>query len=298
MTSKLTLEALEVIDTIDRKGSFAAAAAALYRVPSAVTYSVQKLEEDLGVTLFRKQGRRSVLTPAGRVLLTQGRELLEAAERLVETTRQVSSGWESCINIAIDTVFNIDVIYPHLNALYQLKPDIEINLYEEVLGGSWEAALEGRADLIIGAPEPPTNTQGLQFAAICQVEWLFVVAKQHPLTRINKPLTEADLQHHRAVIVRDSSRQLPPLTRRVFDKQAVIRVATIQQKIALQQQGLGVGFLPTHRIQEQLNSGELVSLPIAQQMTPAPVYLVWKTSNKGKALRWFVERLKESTPIF
>ena len=64
MTSQLTLEALEELDTIDRKGSFAAAAAALYKVPSAVSYSVQKLEQDLGVTLFIKEGRRSVLTPS------------------------------------------------------------------------------------------------------------------------------------------------------------------------------------------------------------------------------------------
>ena len=49
---RLTLDALLVIDAIDRKGSFAAAAHELHRVPSAVTYSVQKLEEDLDVLLF------------------------------------------------------------------------------------------------------------------------------------------------------------------------------------------------------------------------------------------------------
>ena len=84
MTQALSLDALEVLDAIERKGSFAAAANALYRVPSAITYSVQKLEEDLGVVLFRREGRRSILTPAGTVLLEQGRELLAAAERLTE----------------------------------------------------------------------------------------------------------------------------------------------------------------------------------------------------------------------
>ena len=73
MKHPVTLEALEVLDAIDRKGSFAAAANALYRVPSAITYSVRKLEQDLGVVLFKREGRRSLLTPAGRVLLEQGR---------------------------------------------------------------------------------------------------------------------------------------------------------------------------------------------------------------------------------
>ena len=54
MKHTVTLEALEILDAIDRKGSFAAAANALYRVPSAITYNVQKLEEDLGVVLFKR----------------------------------------------------------------------------------------------------------------------------------------------------------------------------------------------------------------------------------------------------
>lgn len=291
MHTKLTLDALEVLDAIDRKGSFAGAAASLYRVPSAVTYSVQKLEEDLGVTLFNKEGRRSVLTPAGKALLEQGRDLLDAAERLVETTRQISNGWESQLNIAIDSILHFDVIYPHLETFYRLKPDIEINFYEEVLGGTWEAIIKDRVDLAIGAPEPPTNTQGLCFEEIMQVTWAFVAAKAHPLTEIDLPLTEADVQKFRAVIVRDSSRQLPPLTRRVFDKQPVLRVATIQQKIDAQRNGLGIGFLPRHRIQKQLDNGNLVALPLAKEMTKTPLHLAWKSNNKGKALRWFIKTL-------
>ena len=48
---RLTLDALRVLDAIDRKGSFAAAADDLHRVPSAVTYSVRQVEEGLGIAL-------------------------------------------------------------------------------------------------------------------------------------------------------------------------------------------------------------------------------------------------------
>jgi DNA-binding transcriptional LysR family regulator len=101
MKHPITLEALEVLDAIERKGSFAGAANALYRVPSAISYSVQKLEDDLGVKLFRREGRRSLLTPAGSLLLEQGRELLIAAENLAESTRQVDSGWESTLRHSV-----------------------------------------------------------------------------------------------------------------------------------------------------------------------------------------------------
>ncbi len=133
---RITLESLEVLDAIDRKGSFAAAAASLYRVPSKVTYTVNKLEEDLGVTLFRKEGRRSVLTPAGRLLLDQGRDILEAADRLVENTRQLDRGWESRLRIALDTVFGFDLLAESIHEFCNLQPGTEIDVREEVLGGS------------------------------------------------------------------------------------------------------------------------------------------------------------------
>jgi DNA-binding transcriptional LysR family regulator len=52
----LTLEALRVMDAIDRRGSFAAAADELGRVPSALSYTMQKLEEELDVVLFDRSG--------------------------------------------------------------------------------------------------------------------------------------------------------------------------------------------------------------------------------------------------
>src|SRR3569832_470051 len=61
----LTLESLRILDAIDRKGSFAAAALALDRVPSALTYTVRKLEEDLDVLLIDRRGHRAKLTLAG-----------------------------------------------------------------------------------------------------------------------------------------------------------------------------------------------------------------------------------------
>jgi DNA-binding transcriptional LysR family regulator len=64
---KLTLEALTVIDAIDRCGSYAAAAEELHKVPSALSHVVQKVEADLGVTVFNRTGHRARLTDTGRI---------------------------------------------------------------------------------------------------------------------------------------------------------------------------------------------------------------------------------------
>lgn len=151
----------------------------------------------------------------------------------------------------------------------------------------------GQADLALGVSGLPANTQGLHFREIMQVEWQFVVSRDHPLTDIDQPLTEDDIQAFRAVVVPRLLPPVAPLTRRVYDQQAVLRVATMQQKIDAQVRGLGVGFLPLHLVRKLLDSGDLVALPWAKEIADAPLHLVWKTNNKGKALRWFVDALRE-----
>lgn len=90
----LTLEALRVMDAIDRRGSFAAAADELGRVPSALSYTMQKLEEELDVVLFDRSGHRTKFTNVGRMLLERGRVLLEAADKLTTDAEALARGWE------------------------------------------------------------------------------------------------------------------------------------------------------------------------------------------------------------
>src|SRR3954470_4220239 len=91
---RLSLEALHIIDAIDRRGSFSAAGKELHRVPSTISYTVSKLEEDLQVQVFERNGPRVTLTEAGRELLKEGRTLLKAAHELERRVKKVASGWE------------------------------------------------------------------------------------------------------------------------------------------------------------------------------------------------------------
>ena len=101
-------EATRTLDAIETHGSFARAAAALHRVPSAVTYTVRKLEQQLDVTLFDRSGHRAVLTATGHLLLQQGRELLLQAENLEERVRRSGQGWETRLVIAVDEILPLE----------------------------------------------------------------------------------------------------------------------------------------------------------------------------------------------
>lgn len=149
MELPLTLDALRVLDAIERRGSFAGAAGELNRVTSAVSYAVRKLEDDLGVILFDREGHRARLTPAGKLVVDRGRDILHAAGQLAVDARERQDGWETTLSIAVDDVLETEKLHPFVARLQALRPGLNIRLTAEVLGGTWEALESGRADLAI-----------------------------------------------------------------------------------------------------------------------------------------------------
>ncbi|MEH6454450.1 MAG: LysR substrate-binding domain-containing protein [Psychromonas sp.] len=107
------------------------------------------------------------------------------------------------------------------------------------------------------------------------------------------PLSTKTIKQYRSVVVADSSVQLATRLAGLLDGQPRITVASVVQKIDMQLLGLGVGYLPVHRIQEQLNSGELVALTVAKpEIRKMDLCVAWQKDNKGKALAWFVEQIQ------
>ena len=99
----LSFEVLKALDAIDRTGTFASAAESLHKVPSSLTYLVQKLEVDLGVKLFDRSGRRATLTQAGRLVVEEGRGFWRP-RNLERKAKRVQHGWESELHVAIDEI--------------------------------------------------------------------------------------------------------------------------------------------------------------------------------------------------
>jgi DNA-binding transcriptional LysR family regulator len=290
---KLSLESLQVIDAIDRKGSFAAAADELHRVPSAITYSVRQLEEGLGVELFDRKGHRAVLTDAGRELLVEGRRLLRAAADLECRVQQVARGWESELRIALDTVIGIEKMLGVVEEFYAQATGTRLRFLHEVLGGTWDALASGRADLAIGAVGDAPAGRNYAQRVLGRVDVLFVAAPFHPIVSEAQPLTDATIQAHRAVSVADSSRLLPPRTLGLLTGQDTLTVPSMEAKAAAHVAGLGVGFLPRWIAEREAQAGRLRILEVAAPRPAADLVIAWRPGEEGRALRWIVKRLED-----
>ncbi|HEX8011806.1 MAG TPA: LysR family transcriptional regulator [Casimicrobiaceae bacterium] len=294
---RLSLDALSVLDAIDRKGSFAAAADELNRVPSAITYQVQKLEQDLDVLLFDRRGHRAKLTPAGRELLTQGRSLLRAAGELEHRIKRIATGWEAELRLAVDTIIPFHALYPLLDRFYrdcaQGAAHTRLRLANEVLGGTWDALLDERADLAIGAPGDPPSGSRLRVRRLGELEVVFAVAPKHPLAKAAEPIADATLREHRIVVIADSSRVGPPRTIGLFDGQDTLTVSDMPAKLAAQVAGLGCGWLPRFLAAPLAASGALVIKRLSAPRPPMPMHFAWRAERPGRALAWWLKALDD-----
>jgi DNA-binding transcriptional LysR family regulator len=293
----LDLSALQVLDAIERKGSFAAAAEELARVPSAITYVIRKLERELGVPLFDRSGHRALLTDAGIELLEQGRGLLLAADQLERRVRRVASGWEVELRISVDGILRMARMLTLVEAFLKDEPATRLRIFNEVLGGTWDALVSGRADLALGtALEARQEEDAGEFKSrvLGHFDMVFAVARGHPLAAVSELLTRAQIRAHRAVAVGDTSRSQPPITVGLLRGQDVLTVPTMADKIAAQAAGLGCGYLPLGMIAEHVARGELIVKGTTDSRAPRrTLYYSWNRDAGGNAMRWFLDRLED-----
>ncbi|MFN5993321.1 MAG: LysR family transcriptional regulator [Betaproteobacteria bacterium] len=290
---RLSLDALQVLDSIARNGSFARAASELHRVPSALTYTIQQLESDLNLTLFNREGRRAVLTAAGHELLNEGRILLKAAADLECRIQQVAKGWETELRIAVDTITPIRALFDLIAEFEKEQSGTRIRLSSEVLGGTWDALVSGRADFIVGAPAEAPSGGGYAMLPMARLEWVFAVTPSHPIMQEAQPLAESVITRYRAVSVADTSRDMPPRTVGLLSGQDVLTVASMADKLDAQVAGLGVGFLPAILAAPAIASGHLVTMEVQFPRAAGARCVAWRPNRTGRALRWFIQQFEK-----
>jgi molybdate transport repressor ModE-like protein len=301
----LTPEALAMMDSIARSGSFAAAARELGKVPSALTYSVRQLEDALDVLLFDRRSGQARLTAAGEELLNEGRRLLAEMDAVANRVRRVATGWESQLSVAADGVISRQTLFELCEAFYALRPNgqegcgTRLRLRSETLVGTWEALFSGQADLAIGVDAGTPLPAGINLRPLGDVEFVFAVAPHHALAGHDGPIADAELLRHRAVAVADSAQRLSPMTVNLLPGQDVFTVPTLQAKMEAQLRCLGCGFVPEPMARGHIRAGRLVVKAVQRPRAHAVMGYAWRAAStpqakkapQGLALQWWLQQL-------
>src|SRR6187402_709218 len=125
---KTTLDELQVFAAVVDTTSITAAAEHLGQTVSAISRSLGRLEEKLGVTLLRRTTRRLELTEEGQVFLAQARKIISAvedAEEQMEVRRNQPAG---LLRVNAASPFMLHVLVPLVRGFRAQYPDIELEL--------------------------------------------------------------------------------------------------------------------------------------------------------------------------
>lgn len=286
---RISLDQWRALAAIVESGGYAQAAETVHRSQSTLTYAVQKLERLAGAKVFQIRGRKAVLTPAGEVLYRRGKALVEQAVQLERAAGKLAAGWEPEIRIAVEIIFPTWLLLQCLERFGAEHPDIRIELYESVLAGTDEALAAGQVDLAIG----PTAPAGFLADPLMQVRFLCAAHPDHPLHRLGRALTQDDLRAHRHLVIRDSGRERTRVTAWLNERRwTVSHKATSIRAAGM---GLGYAWYPEETIREELQTGKLKPLPLAEGAERVgTLYLMYADRDAaGPGVRRLAELLRE-----
>jgi DNA-binding transcriptional LysR family regulator len=287
---RISLDQWRALVGIVEAGGYAQAAARLHKSQSTLTYAIQQLERLIGTKAFEIQGRKAVLTPAGQMLYRRGKALVDEALQLERSAKKLAAGWEPEIRLAVEVIFPTWLLLECFAQFGEEHPDIRIELYESVLGGTEEALREGRVDLAVG----PFVPEGALADPLMRVRVVCAAHPDHPLHKLGRPLTRDDLRAHRHLVVRDSGSDRTRTPAWINERRwTVSHKATTIRAAAM---GLGFAWFPEETIREELHAGQLKPLPLTEGRERGGVlYLMYADRDSaGPGVRRMAELLRES----
>ncbi|MGN8199873.1 LysR substrate-binding domain-containing protein [Salinisphaera sp. RV14] len=170
---------LRILRQIERDGSLTAAAKSLHLTQSALSHAVRKLEDQAGTAIWRREGRRIRLTPAGDYLLAAAERLLPQLERLDTVLADYAAGQYGTLRIGMECHpcyrWLLKIVEPYLAAW----PGVDIDVIQAFRFGGMAALFNHDIDILV-TPDPLAK-RGVIFEPVFDYEQVLVVAAGHRL---------------------------------------------------------------------------------------------------------------------
>jgi LysR family transcriptional regulator, regulator for metE and metH len=170
---------LVVVREVDKHGSLTAAAEVLCLTQSALSHSIKKLEAQLGMDIWQREGRHLRLTQAGQYVLAVANQVLPQLDLAEERLREFAQGGRGTLRIGIECHpcyrWLLNAVAPFLAAW----PNVEVDVKQKVQFGGIGALFGYEIDLLV-TPDPVFKPE-LRFEPVFDYEQVLAVAKSHPL---------------------------------------------------------------------------------------------------------------------
>jgi DNA-binding transcriptional LysR family regulator len=291
----LTLDQLQVFVAVAQQGSFSATARAMNRAQSAVTYAVQKLEDQLGTALFDRSGYRPSLTEAGVALLPRAARIMREVEGLCDQARGITQGLEPELSLVVDAMFPMPRIVHALRVFGERYPSVPTRIYVASMGATVSLVVDGTCTIGISSAFAAQDAD-LYLQLVERVIMVAVAAPCHPLSGFSGSIPTDEMGRHVQLVLTDQSGRTGKQDHGVLSSRNW-RLADLGAKHAMLLGGLGWGGMPLHMVQDDLAAGRLCQLrPQEWDNFTGPVGLEMSLIHRtdrilGPAARWLSDWL-------
>jgi len=169
---------LEIILAVEVEGSMTAAAESLNLTQSALSHSMRKLEDQLGVQLWQRKGRQLLPTNAGQHLLNNARRLIPQFIRTEEQLNQFAKGERGTLRIGMECHPCYQWLHKITVPYLQNWSSVDLEVKQKFQFGGIGAILAHEIDLLV-TPDP-YRKKGLHFEPVFDYEQVLVVGPEHP----------------------------------------------------------------------------------------------------------------------
>ena len=293
--SGLTLDQIQVFVAVAEEGSFSATARRMKRAQSAVTYAVQKLEDQLSTILFDRSGYRPSLTAAGTALLPRAVRIAREADAFREQARGITQGLEPELSLVVDAMFPMTRLVAALRLFGAQYPTVPTRIFVASMGSTAHLVIDNTCTLGIALSfaslDPALHIQPIRTIAL-----LAVAAPCHPLSALSGLIPTHELQQHVQLVLTDQSGLTGNRDHGVLSSRTW-RLGDLGAKHAMLLGGLGWGGMPLHMVEDDLKAGRLRQIrpeEWANTTTPAAlqIALIRRVDRTmGPAARWLSQWL-------
>ena len=294
MTERLDLLTLRVVIAVAESGSISAGSDRLQLAVAAASARISSMEAALGVRIFERSPRGVELTPAGRMLVQRGRELVDGADQLAIDLRDWSLGLAGHVRMLANASALLQLLPQRLEAFMRSHPRIHVDVEERMSPEILGALLEGRAD--VGVVDVATPTRGLEFFPFFRDQLALVVPAGHALAAQGEVRLPQLLAENFIVLAGANM-----VTTRLFNAAAALgeplkvrmQMRSFDAACRMVAAGLGVAVLPAQAVAPQLAHLPLKAVPVAEDWAQRTHHLALRTGEEAPAAaRTLVEALR------
>lgn len=252
---------------------------------------ISALEEEIGVTLFKRTSRHVELTTAGKHFHTQANRIIQSLNLAIETTQATARGEKGVLSISFTMSAAWSILPSVIHQFSISSPDVEIKLNEVLPRQLNEALLSGNAD--IGIAFPWLRPTGLEYKKIFTEPLVAAIPTNHHLA-IENCINVKALENEPFITFPAAT--APALHEMVigccrdhgFEPKIYLETHLQQTIVNLVAEGLGVSLVPLSMSKMQLSG--LVFRPI-NQTRYIEQGVIWSSDNTNPCLYRFLDTL-------